>query len=171
MLTIVEGVGAQLDPEFHMGEVVSDYVSERVNEQAELIALLQRLAHVMGRLARSRDGLSRVFAGLRSTLSPSDFESRQRTEELQLLLDRLDRLESRQTTSLLASVAAASVIQVLLTTPSLRRSTWSRLGAIAVLTGLPPLINVAARRGTPRRCLPQCLDGTFMNKPCFGHAE
>ncbi len=107
MVVMNEGMAAQLDPEFQLGEILAPYAQRLVARQLSPAVLAQRLAQAGIAAAQLGLELPEQLRRLLAVLDRGDLEAHLRTDELGPLVARAERLGNR----LVAGVLAAAFIQ------------------------------------------------------------
>jgi ubiquinone biosynthesis protein len=126
MLTIAEGVVADVVPGFRFAEALAPYARRHVLDQLSAADLERRLERFGIDLAELTAALPTRLDRISEAIETGGFEVHLRHDEIDLLLARLERLGNR----VAASVLAAALIEatVHLTTLRPRRRSWRRRG-------------------------------------------
>ena len=106
MVVMNEGMAAQLDPEFRLGEVLGPYARELLTRQLSPTAVARRLGRVGLDAARLGSELPEQLRRLLAAVEDGEVEVRLRPEEFESLIVRAERLGNR----LVAGVIAAAFI-------------------------------------------------------------
>lgn len=109
MIVMDEGLAAQLDPGFRLGDVLGPYAQRQIAAQLSPTALVRRLAQAGIDLAELTAELPDELRRLLDVLEAGGPELHLRADELERLLARADRLVNR----LVAGVLAAALIEAL----------------------------------------------------------
>lgn len=107
MVVMTEGMGAQLDPEFQLGEVLGPYAQRLVARQLEPAAFARRVGQAGLEAAQLGIELPGQLRRLLEVLDSGGLEVNLRAEELEPLVARAERIGNR----LVAGVVAAAFIE------------------------------------------------------------
>ena len=149
MVVMAEGLGARLDPQFRLGEVLGPYAQRLVVSHLSLEVLARRLAGAGAGWARQAVELPQQLGRLVSLLEHGDLGARMRPDELDLLIGRVERAGDRIALALLAGAALRVAADLTARDPALRRRWQGRLA-----TGSAAVCALGAAAAWGRRLLP-----------------
>ena len=109
MVVMEEGMAAQLDPQFHLGDVLAPYAQRLVAHELSPATLARRLGQAGIDAAQLGVELPAQLRQLLAMLERGNIDVHLRADELETLLARTERVGNR----LLAGVIAAAVIEAL----------------------------------------------------------
>jgi ubiquinone biosynthesis protein len=124
MLIIAEGVVAEVDPEFRFAEALAPYARRHLVSGLTLAGVLRRVEEFGVDLAELAAELPARLNRISESIETGGLEIHVRTNEMDALLARIERLGNRVATSVLA----ATVINGLVRLEMLRRTPRPRLG-------------------------------------------
>ena len=140
MLIMSEGLGARLDPEFHLIQEVTPYAERLIMRQYSPTLWAPRLAKAGFDAARLATELPTELRRVLSALDQSNLEFGIRHETLEPLVDRLDRLANRLVLSILAAAFIVGLAVLMLVYHPAGWEEWASVTfaigfAIAALAG------------------------------------
>jgi ubiquinone biosynthesis protein len=136
IIVMGEGLAAELDPGFQLGEALAPYARRQVIAQLTPAALGRRLERAGVDLAELAVDFPEQLHRLLEVLGGGGFELHLRTGELEPLLQRAERLGNRIAASVLVA-AGVNALTELAVTGHIRRSGWRRpLPVVAAALGL-----------------------------------
>ena len=112
MLVIAEGVVAELDPEFRFAEALAPYARRRLLARMTPAAMIGRLEEFGVDLAELAAELPSRLNRISETIATGGFEVHVRTDEMDALLTRTERLGNRVAASVLLAALISGAVQL-----------------------------------------------------------
>ncbi|MGI8715340.1 MAG: ABC1 kinase family protein [Solirubrobacteraceae bacterium] len=140
MVVMNEGMAATLDPDFRLGEVLGPYAQRLVARQLSPAEFARRLGQAGVDVAQLGAELPDYLRRLLETIDSGGFEVHLRSDELEPLLTRAERLGNRLVAGMIAAAFIDGLPELMAVDPERWRS-WDRrmlsfgLGAAGTLGG------------------------------------
>jgi len=125
MLVMNEGMAAQLDPQFQLGEVLAPYARRLVAAQLSPSALAHRLGRAGLEAPQLGVELPEQLRRLLDALDQGDLEVHLRADELEPLMVRAERLGNRLVAGVIAAAFIDALAELIAVDPRRRRK-WDR---------------------------------------------
>ena len=135
MLIIAEGIVAELDPEFRFVEALAPYASRNLLSGITRAGAVRRLEQLGFDLAELTAELPARLNRISQAIETGGLEVHVRTDEMDALLDRVERLGNRVAASVLTAALVGGVVQLV---TSRRRHTPRRRRGFAIKRALRP---------------------------------
>ncbi len=139
MVVMTEGMGAQLDPEFRLGDVLRPYAERLVADRLSATALVRRLRQAGIDAAQlgveMPEQLRRLVAALDRNLDRDRSEMHLRVDELEPLVGRLERVGNRLVAGMIAAALIDGLAEVTAAKNPGRRTSAALYAAGAGATG------------------------------------
>ena len=132
-VTMAEGLGARLDPEFRLGDVLAPYAQRFMTRELTPAVLGRRMAEAGVEAAQLAVELPQELRRLLAILDGGGLGVRLPPEDLELLLADARRRNDRLVAATVAGALVEGLAGLLVADPQLRRS-WSRPAFAAGLT-------------------------------------
>lgn len=147
-----EGMAAQLDPEFRLGDVLAPYARDLVLRQLSPVALARRLGRAGIDAAKLGAELPDQLRRLLAALETGGVEVRLRPDELESILVRAERLGNRLVAGVIAAAFIDGLAQLMAGDPRRWRSMQGPLAAFGFGAAgtLAAYVAWSARRGRRR---------------------
>ncbi len=100
-IIMTEGLGARLDPQFHLTTVLAPYAERLIRQQLSPTQLMHKLSQASLDMARLGGELPQQLRRILGTLERGDLTIR--VQPFELLMDRLERLGNRLVLSIIAA--------------------------------------------------------------------
>jgi ubiquinone biosynthesis protein len=151
MVVMDEGMAAQLDPEFRLGDVLAPYARDLVLRHLSPAALARRLGRAGIDTAKLGAELPEQLQRLLAALENGGVEVRLRPDELESIMLRAERLGNRLVAGIIAAAFIDGLAQLMAVDPQRWRRVQGPLAAIGfgAAATLAAYIAWSAGRGRP----------------------
>ena len=141
MLVMVEGLGVQLDPDFHMGDVVTPFAERLIASEWSPARVAQKTALLITDALEYAGEFPQLVRSLAASAELREQSERRHAAELDRAIRDIERTGHQLATGVVAAVAVTGAVNGLIASRGL--SARARL-AIALLTGAAPISAYAA---------------------------
>ncbi|WP_210481320.1 AarF/ABC1/UbiB kinase family protein [Naasia sp. SYSU D00948] len=123
MVTTVEGIGVQLDPDFQLGAVLGPYARRLAAQRLSVRSLMRRVTGARAELIDVVADLPEQMRRVREILDSGGLDVHLRAEELEPLVGRMERVGQRLVVAVIASALVRGIGQLIAANPS-RWHSW-----------------------------------------------
>jgi ubiquinone biosynthesis protein len=120
-----EGIGARLDPQFRLGDVLAPYAQRFMARELSPAAFAQRLGRASLEAAQLGVELPEQLRRLLAAIDSSGLQLHLRSEDLELLAEHDQRRDRRLVAGMIAAAVIESLAELVIADRRLRRS-WGR---------------------------------------------
>jgi ubiquinone biosynthesis protein len=137
MLIMVEGMGAQLDPQFHLGDVLGPYAQRLVVERFSAAELAKWFVQLGSDAAQIAVDLPELMRRLTALLDRGGFDAHLRADELEPLVKRTERIGDRLVAAMILSAVIDALAHIFYSEQAQSSTLRKQLRVTAVALGLP----------------------------------